>query len=340
MNEQRTALVTAIGSFSADAVIRSLHEMGYKVVGSDIYDKEWVAASLDVDVFYKAPYASDEEAYISFIKKVCEEEQVDRILPLIDVEIDVLNRHREEIENDRVAICMSGKEAIEVLRDKYLMSRLVEGVLNEIEEPEIKGAVRIIPTKLAEEVDFEQVTYPLILKPVDGRSSGGLYRIYHEDQLGFAFSNIIDPEKLNDTNLTRYIVQPMIKGNVITVDILRDTEGNCRAVPREELLRTANGAGLSVRIMEDEVLQNVCCRIAERAGITGCVNFEFIRGEGSGVYYFVECNPRFSGGVAFTELSGVPMIKNHMRIFDGEKMEELPKQKCGFMTRKYMEIKM
>ena len=49
--EKRTALVTAIGSFAADAVIKTLREMGYRVIGSDIYEKEWVANSLEVDVF-------------------------------------------------------------------------------------------------------------------------------------------------------------------------------------------------------------------------------------------------------------------------------------------------
>ncbi len=340
MSENKTALVTAIGSFSADAVIRTLHEMGYRVIGSDIYEKEWVATSLDVDAFYQAPYASDEEAYISFIRKICETEGVKRILPLIDVEIDVLNRHREELEEGDVRICMSDKETIEVLRDKYLMTKLVKGVVNELEDPKLKGAVRVIPTKKASDIDFEQVTYPLVLKPVDGRSSNGLYRVYQEDQLGFAFSNIMDPTKLNDTSLERYIVQPLIKGHVVTVDVLRDASGHTKAAAREELLRTPNGAGLSIRMLEDKVLTEVCGRIAERAGILGCVNFEFIRGEGSGLYYFIECNPRFSGGVAFTELSGVPMIRNHIRIFEGMDMEELPEPKYGFMTRKYQEIRM
>lgn len=340
MSENKTVLVTAIGSFSADSVIRTLREMGHRVIGSDIYEKEWVATSLDVDVFYQAPFASDEDRYISFIKEVCEKENVQRIVPLIDVEVDALNRNRSEIEKSGVRICMSDSEAILVLRNKFLMSRLVKGVLDELKESDLNGAVRVIPTDRASEIDFEEVTYPLVLKPVDGRSSSGLYRIFHEDQLGFALSNIMDPDKLNDTALENYLVQPLIKGNVVTVDILRDGEGNCRAVPREELIRTPNGAGLSVRVFQDKVLEEVCCRIADRAGVKGCVNFEFIRGDGSGVYYFIECNPRFSGGIAFTELSGVPMIRNHVNIFDGRAMEELPQPECGFMTRKYQEIRM
>ena len=42
---QRTALVTAIGSFSADAVIRTLRQEGWRIIGTDIYEADWVAAS-------------------------------------------------------------------------------------------------------------------------------------------------------------------------------------------------------------------------------------------------------------------------------------------------------
>lgn len=94
---QHTALVTAIGSFSADAVIRTLRQDGWRIIGTDIYEADWVAAS-SWWTPYRAPYASEEEKYIDFIRNICAREQVSRILPLIDVEVDALNRHRSEIE--------------------------------------------------------------------------------------------------------------------------------------------------------------------------------------------------------------------------------------------------
>lgn len=337
--EQRTALVTAIGSFSADAVLRTLRREGWRIIGTDIYEADWVAASRQVDVFCQAPYASEEEKYIDFLREICEKEQVTRILPLIDVEVDVLNRHRGELEQDGCRICMSETASIQTLRDKLSMKQLVDAVLSDLPE-ELQRAVHTIPTERASEADFETLQYPIILKPVNGRSSNGLYRIYQEDQLGFAFSNIMDPEKLEDTSLERYLVQPMLKGHVVTVDVIRDAQGHCITVPREELLRTANGAGLSVRVFEDVQLQAVCRRIAEKAGVLGCVNFEFIRGEGTGIYYFIECNPRFSGGVAFTELSDVPAVQLHMAVFDDMKIGEDMHPQCGYMARQYQEIRM
>ena len=47
-----TALVTAIGSFSADIVIKNLIKSGFRVVGCDIYPAEWIADSGNGASFY------------------------------------------------------------------------------------------------------------------------------------------------------------------------------------------------------------------------------------------------------------------------------------------------
>ncbi len=338
--ERTTVLVTAIGSFSADCVIRELKALGHRIIGTDIYEENWIPASKEVDRFLQVPLSSEEEKYITALLSLCAEEKVQYLFPLTDLEVDALNRHREAFAAAGVCLCMSGEEEITLLRDKLSLSMKVNGILRGLSHPELKGNVRIIPSRRAADIDFENVTYPLILKPVNGRSSSGLYRIFQEDQLGFAFSNICDPSKMDDSALENYIVQPLIKGHVVTVDVLRDSKGHCVAVPREELLRTPNGAGLSVRVFRDSALIAACRQIAAGLNVLGCVNFEFIRGEGSGVYYFIECNPRFSGGVAFTELAGVPVVSGALRCFAGEEIREDAVPQCGYMTRKYVECRM
>ena len=54
----RTVVVTAIGSFSADIVIRKCRENGIRVIGCDVYPREWIADAGNVDVFYQVPYAT------------------------------------------------------------------------------------------------------------------------------------------------------------------------------------------------------------------------------------------------------------------------------------------
>ena len=116
-----TILVTAIGSFSAVTVIESLKKLGHRVVGCDIYPAEWVANSKIVDVFYKAPYATDRPAYEEFVKMVCLEEEVAFVMPLTDVEIDLFRGWKTAAEDTGAVICMSERKMLDIIRNKKVL---------------------------------------------------------------------------------------------------------------------------------------------------------------------------------------------------------------------------
>ena len=136
-----------------------------------------------------------------------------------------------------------------------------------------------------------------------------------------------------------YLVQPKIEGRVTTVDVVRSPEtGQCVCLPRRELLRTPNGAGTSVQVFSDPELEAQCQAAAEALGIRGCVNLEFI--EGRDGWYFLECNPRFSGGTAFSCMAGYDMIRNHLRCFTGQPLEERGQIREQYLARRYEEYRM
>ena len=59
----QTLIVTAIGSFSASAVIRSCRACGFRVVGTEIHDPEDIAESAD-EIFVAA---KEGDAYVGFL---------------------------------------------------------------------------------------------------------------------------------------------------------------------------------------------------------------------------------------------------------------------------------
>lgn len=304
-------LVTAIGSFSADVVIKNLHKMGHRVIGMDIYPAQWVANSLQADVFYQSPYASDTECYVDFVNRICREENVDYVLPLTDVEVDVLIDHLPE----KGMLCISPKETIEICRDKYKLYQ----VLRE------RGIRCLIPTEEFEPENIERYVFPLVLKPQNGRSSQGLHYVKSERELRF----LSEMECLD-----HYVVQPKKEGRIVTVDILR-TDDFFMASPRVELLRTPNGAGTSVQVFSDENIEAAAREIADILGIRGCVNFEFIKSEKE--LWFLECNPRFSGGVAFSCMAGYDYISNHMKCFCQIPPDAAVPVEEKYIARKYSE---
>ena len=122
---KKTVIITAIGSFSAQNVISACHKAGMRVVGCDIYPAEWVVNSRDVDVFYRAPYATGREQYRNFIKELCRKEQASVLMPLTDVEIDVIQQWRTELAEDfkmlDAEVWLSNASAVSLCRNKEKM---------------------------------------------------------------------------------------------------------------------------------------------------------------------------------------------------------------------------
>lgn len=282
-------LVTAIGSFSAMCVISSLKEKGHKVIGCDIYPGEWHAETSRCDGFYQAPFATKEKEYINFLLKIAQTEDINLIIPLTDLEIDIINRARTCFEEIDVILAMPSEQTLEIVRDKYKL------FLQFVQDKDIPS----VPTFKVGTDTIPANIIPCVAKPYNGRSSEGLKKIYSSEELAPVLNN------------TQYIIQRMIEGPVFTVDYVRDTQtGLSFSVPRQELLRTKNGAGTTVRVFNEKDLLSMVDHIGRRLDINGCVNMEFIKN--NGLYYLIDINPRFSAGVAFSSIAGYDMVNSHI----------------------------
>lgn len=310
----KTVLVTAVGSFSADAVIASLKKAGYRVVGCDIYPRAWHPCAQVLDAFFQAPYARPEASYVAFLAEVCRTENVNYLIPLTDLEIDVLNGYRSVFTDLSVCLCMQGSDTLSVARDKYrLYARFGD-------DPRVAS----IPTYLCPREEIAQPEFPYIAKPCNGRSSEGLARIEDAETLRRYLRQ------------PGYVVQRFMPGAVFTVDYVRSADsGFDVAIPRQELLRTKNGAGVTVEMIRDPELERTVSYIGTALGVHGCVNMEFIRTDGT--YYLIDVNPRFSAGVAFSVKAGYDMIRSHMDCFCGRPILPPVRIKRQIIAKRYYE---
>ncbi|MFW6679634.1 ATP-grasp domain-containing protein [Lacrimispora sp. AGF001] len=314
----KAAVVTAIGSFSADIVIKNLKIMGLKVIGCDIYPAEWIADSSSVSAFYQVPLATQEEQYVEEILNICKKEGADGLIVLTDAEVDVWNHHRNKLKEAGVTLCLSPEDTITVCRDKMKLYEFLSE----------RGIGNMIPTRMLAGISSESISYPAVVKPYNGRSSQGLSYLHNQEEM---------ERFLAGGEADNYVVQPYFKGSIITVDVVHQADtGRSAAVCRKELLRTPNGAGTSVLVFSNPTLETVCKEAARALGIQGCVNFEFIEGE-DGTFSMLECNPRFSGGVEFSCMAGYDCVLNHVRCFQGEDIMPAVPVKEMYIARKYEE---
>jgi carbamoyl-phosphate synthase large subunit len=289
-----TVLLTAVGSASAGAVRRNLTDAGYRVIGCDIYPESWNVTSVEVEAFYQVPPAADAEKYAAALLAIVRKEGAAFVLPLTDAEVDVLSARKSAFEAQGATVCCPDADVAELCRDKLHMAKALG----------MAGLCTVIPTWTADTLPADP-PYPLMLKPVRGRSSQGQAIAHDEAELRQALRQRAD-----------YILQPYLTGDVYTVDCARDVQGNTVTLARAERLRTVNGLGTAVQICPDHPLNGVCVGILGFAGVVGVVNIEFIRhGE---EYYFLEVNPRFSGGVGFSVLAGydfpLAALRCHTRL--------------------------
>lgn len=307
-------LISAIGSMSSEAVISSLRKSGdIKLIGCDIYANEWIAPSKLVDIFYQVPRA-DASNYVEELLSICIREDVRYIFPLTDPEVDVLTTHRGVFEEKGITICISPDDVIQICRNKKLFFDHLSGCKD----------LRLLPTHTIDSLS-EIKNATLVAKPKVGRSSEYFVIIDDREKLDLL---------LDDKD--KYIFQPLLNGTVVTVDIIRDSFGNFFFIPREELLRTKNGAGITVRLFNDERITKSVRAIVSRLSFLGCVNVEFLYdGE---TYYLMDINPRFSAGVAFSQLTGYDFVRNHLRVFTGGRIEPGISYDSKVMCKRYVEF--
>lgn len=306
-------LITAIGSMSAECVINQLKSQQHYIVGCDIYPYEWHYESSLCHKFYQAPLAKNKGVYIQFLLDVCTSNHIDYIIPLTDLEIDVINEFRYKFDERNIVLCMQSEAVLAIARNKYQLYTYFR------QDPNIPS----IPTRLMNDMN-EEIGFPCIAKPYNGRSSEGLSLIRSRQELDFI------------SNKDMYIVQQFMEGSIYTVDYIRHAgTGRDMAVPRVELLRTKNGAGLTVQVVSDTSLSSMVSYIGQKLNINGCVNMEFIKNADQ--YYLIDINPRFSAGVAFSVLSGYNMVSNHLNCFIGSDIDAPIKVDNHIMIKKYSE---
>ena len=218
--------------------------------------------------------------YIPIIESICEVEDVSLIVPTIDDELPTFGRSKSRFQQLGVSVAVSKEETSDICNDKYETYLFCRK--HGIDTPE---------TRLAEEVNFTKLKYPIFVKPRVGRGSVNVFVVQNEMQLRL-FLNYVP----------NAIVQDYLDGTEFTVDVLSDFSGRVISiVPRERLVIRAGVSDKGVTRKNTPVLE-FAKDVAERLDIIGPANIQ-CKWDGRRVS-LIEVNPRFSGGIPLTIASG------------------------------------
>lgn len=307
-------LITSIGSLSAPFVIQTLKKLGNKITGIDIYPQNYVFASKFIDNFYQVPPVSDTKLYKNFIFKILNKQKINLIVPLTDVDVDFYCEFHNLFNNKGVFILSPDPENTLKMRDKkFIYDKLLQ------------TRIKVIPTSNIYNYNKEIGFYPCIAKKRNGRSSIGQFIFNNNKQLKCF---------LKDKN--DYIIQPFLEGNIIVTDIIFNKNEKLY-ISREELIRTANGAGITIKIIKNYNLKVILNEFHKLFPIKGYINIEFLKTDKG--FYLMDINPRFSAGIKFSFLGGYNFVENLYNIYKNKKLKKICKVNYNFVyTRKFEEV--
>ena len=306
-------LITSIGSLSAKFVIEQCKSIGAEVYGSDINEIKYLKNASALDKFYKVSKVKETEKYKKELEFIIQDASITHILPLTDLDVDFFANTLLNSENEEIKILVANKGIVNLIRNKLEVSRLFKE----------SSVINCIPTFTVDEYRNRCNVYPAIAKINNGRSSEHILHITEERQLEFILNK-------------NYIVQPKIDGDIVTVDIICDGH-KLLFVQRKEIFRTSNGAGTTVEIINNVIINNCIIEFFKQINYRGVLNIEFILNNEK--VYLMDVNPRFSAGVAFSNIAGYDFVTNAIKYLEGLEIESIVSVKEGMIvTKVYKEI--
>ncbi len=260
--EKKVILVTGIGGNVGQGILRNVKDSFPEIhlIGTDI--ASFTSGNYLCDKTYQVPYSYDEN-YIPSMQKICEQENVDLIIPSTDYEVYFLAQNKKKIPSKIVA---SDYKTTEKYLDKY-KSYLYH------KENNIPFAQSWTPS------DFVLMKEDVIAKPRKGRGSRGI---------------IINPNNPNDLP-SDYMIQKLLKGKEITTAAYVTRDNKLHGIfTMERQLTNGTTSKAKVIFNYDERLREIANKMIKLGGIKGAFNIQSIVTEDQRVIPF-EINCRISG---------------------------------------------
>lgn len=252
------------------------------------------------DETYLVPRITDPN-YYQIVIDICKKNQVKAITTLIDPEIEILAKHRDDlIQRGIIPLCPADWTAHLCFNKyemfKYLLSKSVRTVLtyNTLES-------------FKEGINNGEISFPVFMKPISGSGSIGIGKCNSMQEV---------EEKWNDGKFT-YIIQELMTGGDCDADVYVDcfSHNPVAIFSKKKIESRIGGASKTISYKDDKLFSFVeeVCSVLE---LNGPCDMDFFIKDGE--YYLSEINPRFGGAYLHAYGAGVDFIKLILNNIDGK----------------------
>jgi carbamoyl-phosphate synthase large subunit len=240
----------------------------------------------------------EDPGYVPALEALCEEHGVGAVLPLTDLDIEVLARARAQ---GRLPALVPSEEVARATYDKYEAHLLLQRL-------SLPSPPTVLP-----EADLQALEYPVMVKPRRGSGARSIHLARDPSQACFFVDYV--PEAT--------MIQRAMNGPELSIDCLGDLEGRClNAIPRT-MLESRGGESIKGQVVHDDELIELGRRTMEALGVRGPATIQAFRDPEIGLG-ITDVNTRFGGAFpapVYAALPGHSYPELIVRLAAGEAIE-------------------
>jgi carbamoyl-phosphate synthase large subunit len=222
----------------------------------------------------------EDPAYVPALQRLCEHHRVGAVLPLTDLDIEVLAQARAA---GLLPALVPPPQIARATYDKYEAHLL----LTRLSLPS--------PPTVLPDADLDALRYPVMVKPRFGSGARSIHLAHDSEQARFFAAYVTEP----------VMVQTGMHGPELSIDCLGDPRGRClNAIPRT-MLESRGGESIKGTVVRDEELIELGRRAMEALRVTGPATIQVFRDPELGLA-ITDVNTRFGGAFPAPMYAALP----------------------------------
>lgn len=272
------------------------------------------------DKYYLVPRI-DNSTYLNIIKDICIEENIKGLFSLIDPELSLLAKHKQEFLDMGVIPFVSDYEQVETCFDKYKMYQ----VCSKLGIPSVKSYIDLGEFK--NDYSTRKIDFPVFVKPYNGSCSMNIQKIFNISDLEFnmnKYDNLMIQEFMSGSEYGVDVYIDMISKEIVSIFI------------KKKILMRAGETDKSVSV-KNEKLFNLVSEFVKKMEFIGQIDIDVF--EKDEKFYISEVNPRFGGGYPHAYECGCNFPKYMIKNLNNKtNISSIGKYEENIYMMKYLEV--
>ena len=281
------------------------YKLDTKVIG---FDASITAPTIKfVDEFVLSPKLNQAE-FKQILFDTIEKKSIQMIIPTIDTELEFFSKIKNELRTRfNCLVLIADFEVISIFRNKLLSHDFF--LSKGLKSPKLYSKLEI-------------PIFPVFVKPKDGSSSIGAFKVENINELEFLLSKNPD-----------LMIQEYIEGTEYSVDVFNYIDSKNVSIVIRERIQVRSGEISKGKIVNDPIIFESIHKLISSFKFIGNITIQLIKKNHE--LYYIEINPRFGGGTPVSIMAGAKSCHYALDMMLNKPLIHYPKIKEDLYFSRY-----